>query len=115
MVRLSKIRRSNGYWYVRYWLGGQAVDESARTKSESTAERYRVRREMEINAGIQPLKHAEMGALIERYLNLFPPGGTAKHCHEVKAGSENLSSDLRAQISGRRVTPADAAGYSGNR
>ncbi len=40
MIRVSKLKRSNGYWYVRYWLSGQAIDESARTKSESAAETY---------------------------------------------------------------------------
>lgn len=83
MIRVSKLTRPNGYWYVRYWVGGQAVDESTRTKSESAAEQHRLRREMEINAGIQPLKLAEVGDLIQRYLGAFPPHITAKHRHEV--------------------------------
>ena len=61
MTRVSKFRRSSGYWYVRYWLASQPVDESARTKSETTAEAYRVRREIEINVGVEPLKHADIG------------------------------------------------------
>jgi len=27
MVRVSKFRRPNGYWYVRYWIGSDPVDE----------------------------------------------------------------------------------------
>ncbi|MDM8006006.1 MAG: hypothetical protein QUV05_07650 [Phycisphaerae bacterium] len=60
MIRVSKFRRPNGYWYVRYWSGAQPLDESARTKSESQAETYRLRREIEINAGKledPPIKH----------------------------------------------------------
>jgi hypothetical protein len=53
MIRVSKFRRPNGYWYVRYWTGAQPLDESARTKSETQAETYRLRREIEINAGIR--------------------------------------------------------------
>lgn len=35
MIRVSKFRRRSGHWYVRYWIGGRACDESARTKSEA--------------------------------------------------------------------------------
>ena len=74
MVRVSKFRRRSGYWYVRYWLGGRRVDEAARTKTESAAETYRIRREMEVNAGIQPLKHEGASTLIDRYIAALPPG-----------------------------------------
>ena len=52
MVHVTKSGRSNGYWYVRYWIAGQPADESSRTKSESKAETYRIRREIEIANGI---------------------------------------------------------------
>lgn len=84
MVRVTTFRRPSGHWYVRYWIGGKPVDESARTKSESAAERYRIRRELEINAGIQPLKHAEMRNLVARYQGVFPPGVSTSHRHEAR-------------------------------
>jgi integrase len=84
MVRVSKFRRPNGYWYVRYWIGSDPVDESARTKSETEAERYRVRRDVEINAGIQPIKHSDLDSLIIRYLEALPPGTSASHRHESR-------------------------------
>ncbi len=83
MIRVSKFRRPGGRWYVRYWVCGKPVDESARTKSEAIAERYRLRRDMEINAGIQPIKHAEMGQLIVRFLDSLPPGISDSHRHEA--------------------------------
>ena len=79
MTRVSKFRRASGYWYVRYWLDGRPVDESARTKTESAAETYRIRREIEINAGIEPVKHADVGKLIPVYLDSMPPKTTVNH------------------------------------
>jgi hypothetical protein len=54
MIRVAKYKRPNGYWYVRYFLAGQRCDESTKTTSESGAESYRLRREIEINAGRAP-------------------------------------------------------------
>lgn len=68
MIRVSKFRRPSGYWYVRYWLAGRPVDESARTTTESAAEAYRVRREIEINTGFEPIRHAASEQLIGLYL-----------------------------------------------
>ena len=73
VIHVAKFRRSNRYWYVRYWIDGRAVDESAHTHNESAAESLRRRREIEINAGIQPLRHADLGSLIDQYLELLPP------------------------------------------
>ena len=84
MVRVNKLKRPNGYWYVRYWIGGQVTDESTRTKSESTAEQHRLRREMEINAGIQPIRHGNVADLVERYLEVMPPQTSAAHRGEAK-------------------------------
>jgi len=60
MIKVSKWKRANGYWYVRYWLNGQPMDESAKTKAESEAESYQLRREIELNCGIEPLCHEEV-------------------------------------------------------
>ncbi len=97
MIRVTKFQRRNGYWYVRHWLAGQALDESTRTKSEPAAETYRLRRELEINAGIQPLRHAEIGQLIERCLEYSTPRTSEKHCHEVRRVLNGF-----LQLSGRR-------------
>lgn len=83
MVRVTRFKRKNGVWYVRYWLSGRPVDESTRTKSEAAAESIRVRRELEINAGIEPLSHANVGGLIPKYLAALPPGTSEKHRHEA--------------------------------
>ncbi|MDM8008225.1 MAG: hypothetical protein QUV05_18965 [Phycisphaerae bacterium] len=72
MVSVSRFRRPNGYWYVRYWMNAQVVDDSARTKSETEAERYRLRREIEIGAGIQPIRHAHIDELLPVYQESFP-------------------------------------------
>jgi len=98
MISVAKFQRcSNKYWYVRYWIGGQRVDESARTKSESVAESYRIRREMEINAGIYPIRHAQVKAVIPAYAAAFPPQVSAKHRHEVSRALKNF-----LQICGRK-------------
>ena len=98
MVRVSKFRRrSNGYWYIRYWIGSTPVDESAKTKSESAAETCRIRREVELNAGIQPVKYADMADLILRYLDSFPPATSADHRHEAKRVLDGFM-----EISGRK-------------
>ena len=74
MVRVTKFKRkSNGYWYVRYWIAGRPVDESIRSRSEPTAESYRLKREIEINAGIQPVRHAALAHLLTEYLGALPP------------------------------------------
>lgn len=83
MIRVSKFRRPNGYWYVRYWSGAQPLDESARTKSETQAETYRLRREIEINAGIQPLRHGDVTELIDQYLGAMPPKTSDSHRGEA--------------------------------
>lgn len=84
MIRVSKFKRqSNAYWYIRYWIGGRPVDESARTHSEAAAESHRIRREIEINAGIQPLRHAKLAEVISVYMESFPPQTSRKHQHEV--------------------------------
>ncbi len=83
MVRVSKFKRKNGNWYVRYWVAGRPVDESARATSEAAAESFRIKRELEINAGIQPLRHAQLSDLIASYLDSFPPGSSASHRHEA--------------------------------
>ena len=84
MVRVTKFRRPSGHWYVRFWINGQPTDESVRTKSEHIAETYRIRREMEINAGIQPLKHAEVGSLVVKYLKALPPKTSKSHLHTAQ-------------------------------
>jgi integrase len=122
MVRVSKFRRANGNWYVRYWMGGNPVDESARTKCESAAERYRIRREIEINAGIQPLKHAEVSQLVGPYLESLPPKTSASHRREARRVLEsflticgrkrrNGSSRLRTE----QLSPATIDRYVGRR
>jgi hypothetical protein len=72
MVSVSRFRRPNGYWYVRFWINAQVVDDSARTKSETEAERYLLRREIEIGAGIQPIRHAHIDELLPVYQESFP-------------------------------------------
>jgi len=85
MIRVTKFKRkTGGYWYVRYWLSGRPVDESTRSKSESAAESYRLKRELEINAGIQPIRHADVGRLIEEYLGSRPRHGSKKHLREMR-------------------------------
>lgn len=84
MVKVSKFRRKNGNWYLRYWIAGRPVDESARAKSEAAAESFRIKRELEINAGIQPLNHAPLTDLVASYLEFFPPGSAASHKHEAE-------------------------------
>lgn len=84
MVRVTKFRRSNGVWYVRYAMGGERAAESARTRSESVAESYRIRREMEINAGIQPVRHGDVGDLIGCYLEAMPPKTSPAHRGEAE-------------------------------
>ena len=80
MIRVSKFRRrSNGYWYLRYSLSGRLVDESTRTRGEPPAEAMRIRREIEINSGFEPVKHADVGDLIAAYLDSMPPKTTASH------------------------------------
>lgn len=81
MIRVSKLQRK-GHWYIRFWIGGKAIDESARTESESQAETIRIRREIELNAGIQPLQHADLRGLIEKYLGSLPPDSSESHRHE---------------------------------
>jgi hypothetical protein len=84
MIRVSKFRRPSGHWYVRYWLAGRPVDESARTKSESVAESYRVRREIEIGSGVEPLRHAEFSELMASYLDAMSPSNTKGHRRVAK-------------------------------
>jgi len=84
MVRVSKLRRKNGYWHLRFWMNGRSLDESARTQSEAVAETARIRREMEINAGIQPIQHGDAAELIGRYLDSLPPGTSKSHKHEAR-------------------------------
>ena len=76
MIKVSKWKRANGVWYVRYWLNGQPNDESIRTRSESEAESHRLRREIELNAGIEPLRHEEVNELSNLYLASMPPKTT---------------------------------------
>ena len=57
MIQVSKLTKPNGYWYVRYWVGGHAVDESTRTKSESAAEQYRLRRGLSAAGEFSVLVH----------------------------------------------------------
>ena len=83
MIRVSKFQRPSGYWYVRYWLDGTLVDESTRTKRESEAESFKARREVEINAGIQPIKHSDVNDLILKYTESKPRGTSASHLNEV--------------------------------
>ena len=83
MIRVSKFRRPNGHWYVRYWRGAQPLDESARTKSETQAETYRLRREIETHAGIQPLRHGDVAELIGQYLDARPPQTSDSHRGEA--------------------------------
>lgn len=64
-------------------MGGRRPDESTKTRSESVAESYRIRRETETNAGIQPMRHAQVGQLVPLYVESFPPQTSAKHRHEV--------------------------------
>jgi len=82
MVRISKIQRKNGYFYLRYWNAGRPLDESTRTKNEAEAEAIRVRRELEMNAGFQPLQHADVGDLIARYIASLP-FSSSSHVHEA--------------------------------
>ena len=84
MIRISKFQRPQGYWYVRYWLGGRPIDESARTKSESAAEAYRVRREIEIDTGIEPIRHADVSELMHEYVSSLAPTASERHRHEVR-------------------------------
>jgi len=79
MIKVSKWKRANGYWYVRYWLNGQPMDESAKTRTESKAESHRLRREIELNAGIEPLRHEEVNKLSKQYLASMPPKTTPSH------------------------------------
>ncbi len=79
MIRASRWKRPNGYWYVRYWVNGGKVDELVRTRSESAAVAHRVRREIELNAGYKPIRHADLGDLVEAYLTSMPPKTTADH------------------------------------
>lgn len=84
MIRVSKFQRQNSHWYVRYWMGGRPIDESARTRSEVGAETYRIRREMEINAGIQPIRHADLVDLTGRYIESLPPDTSDTHRREAR-------------------------------
>ncbi len=79
MIRVTKFQRSNGYWYVRYWLAAKPLDESTRTKAEAPAEAHRVRREIELNAGIQPIQYADVGNLVDPYLESMPPKTSETH------------------------------------
>lgn len=97
MVRVSKFRRPSGYWYVRYWVAGRPVDEAARTQSEQLAESYRLKREMEVNAGIQPLRHAQLRDLVRQYMDALPPGTSSSHRREAERILEGF-----LQVSGRR-------------
>ncbi len=84
MIRVTRFKRKvGGNWYVRYWVDGRLVDESARTKNETEAIRVQARREVELNAGIQPIKHGDIGDLIERYLASLPPKTSKSHHHEA--------------------------------
>jgi len=83
MVRVTKFRRSNGVWYARYWLDGRRCAESARTQSESAAESYRLRREMELNAGIQPVRYSDVEGLAKRYLGGQPVDVSPSHRREA--------------------------------
>ncbi len=97
MVKVSKFRRKNGNWYLRYWIAGRPVDESARAKSEASAETFRIKRELEINAGIQPLRHAQLGDLIGPYLDGLPPKSSESHRHEARRITEKGMLSLDAQ------------------
>lgn len=97
MIRVSKYQRPNGYWYVRYWVAGRAVDESTKTKSDAAAETYRIKRDLEINAGIQPIKHGEVDQLAEKYIEALPPGSSESHRREVRRILNGL-----LQICGRK-------------
>jgi len=79
MIRVTKFQRPNGYWYVRYWLSAKPIDESTRTKAEAPAEALRVRREIELNAGIQPIQYADVSDLVDPYLESMPPKTSEKH------------------------------------
>ena len=48
MIRVSKWMRPNGYRHVRDWIEDRNMDESARTRAKSDAERYRDRSETKI-------------------------------------------------------------------
>jgi hypothetical protein len=76
MIRVSKFKRSNGCWYLRYFLAGQLIRESAKTASEHDAETCRIRRELEMNAGIQPIRHANVDQLVKAYLITRARGST---------------------------------------
>lgn len=76
-IHIAKSGRSNGYGSVRDWIDGRAVDESAHTRNESAAESQRLKREIEINAGIQPIRHADVGELVETYREAMPPRTSA--------------------------------------
>ena len=97
MIRVMKFKRTNGVWYVRYAVDARRVAESTKTRSESASETYRLRREMEINAGIQPVSHGELGDLIERYLAAMPPVTSKSHRTEAR---RSLTRFLR--VCGRR-------------
>lgn len=84
MIRISKFQRPNSRWYIRYWLAGRPVDESAKTESESAAEAYRIRREIEIGSGIETMRHAEIGDLTDFYIDAMPPGTSPEHTHEAR-------------------------------
>lgn len=75
MIRVSRFKRGvGGCPYVRYRVGGRVVDESTKTRDEVAAERLRTKRQIEINARIQPVKYADVGDLIDRYRAALPPG-----------------------------------------
>lgn len=84
MIRVAKYKRPNGYWYVRYFLAGQRCDESTKTTSDGAAESCWIRRELEINAGIQPVQHGDVRDLIARYLDAMPPKTSPAHRGEAE-------------------------------
>ena len=113
MIRVSKFKRSvGGYWYIRYWVGGRMVDESTRTKDETQATHAQIKREVELNAGIQPVRHGDVGALVDRYLSAFPPKTSLSHRREatrILSGFIKLSGRKRQDGSFRlrtdQITP----------
>lgn len=122
MIRVAKYKRPNGYWYVRYFLAGQRCDESAKTTSDSGAESYRLRRELEINSGIQPLQHAEVWELVSRYLESMPPQTSAKHRQEVNRVLRNFlricgrkRADGSYRLHSQQVTPEQIDRYVNRR
>ena len=70
-------------WAAIYFLGSHRSDESAKTTSETVAETCRIRREFEINVGIQPIQQAQVGKLASLYIDSLPPQTSHKHRHEV--------------------------------